>query len=101
MRVGSRMFKRKLSRDGASGDSAGTLAVLRPGQEATIAEIPDSTARAQALRFGMGGGASVLCVSVIPGGPVVLRSGRQEIAIGHGLARRIRIHQEGEALGEW
>lgn len=69
----------------------GTLSVLRPGEHAVIAEIPDDRARAQALRFGMGVGAPVLCVCVIPGGPVVLRSGRQEIAVGRGLARSIRI----------
>ena len=85
---------RNRSRHGRSPETAGTLAVLRPGQEATIAEIPDRTARALAMRFGMGCGACVRCVSVIPGGPVVLRSGRQEIAVGRGLARRIRIHGE-------
>lgn len=79
---------------------ASTLAVLRPGQEATIAEISDDTARAQALRFGMGCGACVRCISVVPGGPVVLRSGRQEIAVGRGLAQRIRIHAENGARSE-
>ncbi len=43
----------------------------------------------------MGEGATVSCVTTLPAGPVVLRSGRQEIAVGRGLARRIRIERLG------
>jgi ferrous iron transport protein A len=64
---------------------------MRAGDQAVIAGIPDDRARAQAVRFGMGVGAAVHCVTTLPGGPVVLRSGRQEIAVGRGLARRISI----------
>lgn len=76
----------------------GTLAGMRAGERAEIVDIPDATARAQALRFGMGAGARVRCVSTIPGGPVVLRAGRQEIAIGRGLARRIAIRPQEVSL---
>lgn len=72
-------------------DLPGTLAALREGESATIATIPDDTARAQALRFGVGEGATVECLNVLPGGPLVLRAGRQEIAVGRGLARRITV----------
>ncbi|MBN1192786.1 MAG: ferrous iron transport protein A [Coriobacteriia bacterium] len=71
----------------------GTLACLTPGNSAVIESIECPNARAQALRFGMGEGATVSCVTVIPSGPLVLRSGRQEIAVGRGLARRIRVRQ--------
>lgn len=71
--------------------SEGTLAGLRAGDRALIAGIADDTARAQATRFGMGEGAQVSCVTALPGGPIIVRSGRQEIAIGRGLARRITI----------
>jgi ferrous iron transport protein A len=81
---------------GACGEHAGTLAFLRRGQDVVIAEIPDDRVRAQAMRFGMGVGASVRCVTALPGGPIVLRLGRQEIAVGRGLARRIRV---GESAG--
>ncbi|MDO8880442.1 MAG: ferrous iron transport protein A [Coriobacteriia bacterium] len=81
---------------GRRGEDPGTLAVLRAGDEAVIAGIHDDCARAQAVRFGMGVGASVHCVTTLPGGPVVLRSGRQEIAVGRGLARRIRIETADE-----
>jgi Fe2+ transport system protein FeoA len=39
----------------------------------------------------MGEGASIECVLTLPGGPVVLRVGRQEIAVGRGLARRVLV----------
>ena len=71
-----------------------TLAALRPGARATIEGIDCPQARAQALRLGMGEGATVSCITSIPAGPVVLRSGRQEVAVGRGLARRIRIGAE-------
>lgn len=76
---------------GRSGEAPGTLAVLRAGEHATIESIEDEKARAQAIRFGMGAGAAVQCVTTLPGGPIVLRSGRQEIAVGRALARQIRI----------
>lgn len=76
-----------------------TLAGLRPGQQAIIEAIDDNVARAQATRFGMGAGATVSCVTTVPGGPVVLRSGRQEIAVGRGLARRIRVQGAGACHG--
>ena len=76
-------------------DIPGTLAALREGECATIGTIPDAVARAQALRFGVGEGATVECLNVLPGGPLVLRTGRQEIAVGRGLARRITVHAPG------
>lgn len=69
----------------------GTLAGMRAGDRVVIRRIADDTARAQAVRFGMGEGAQVSCVTTLPGGPVIVRSGRQEIAIGRGLARRIAV----------
>lgn len=62
-----------------------------------IGAIDDDRARAQAYRFGMGQGARVRCMNVLPAGPIVIRSGRQEIAVGRGLARRIGITSAGEA----
>lgn len=72
-------------------EAVGTLAAVRPGQDVIIGRIEDESARAQALRFGMGEGATVRCMTVVPAGPLVVRSGRQEIAIGRGLARRITV----------
>lgn len=88
--------RRRQHARGQAAEKVRTLAGLRPGQHATIQEIEDSVARAQAVRFGMGAGARVSCVTAVPGGPVVLKSGRQEIAVGRGLARRIQV-QHAEA----
>lgn len=82
------------------GRQEGWLSSLRPGDVAVIREIHDDRARAVALRFGVGTGALVSCVSTVPGGPVVLMSGRQEIAFGRGLACRIRVDQPKGAVGD-
>ena len=68
-----------------------TLDTVRGGDDFEVLGIDDGQARVSALRFGMAEGALVSCVTRIPAGPVVLRSGRQEIAVGRNLARRIRV----------
>jgi ferrous iron transport protein A len=79
------------------GDS--TLDMTRPGDEFEIVEVGDERARMHALRFGMAEGARVSCVTRVPAGPIVLKCGRQEIAVGRHLARRIRVrrYQQGVA----
>jgi Fe2+ transport system protein FeoA len=69
------------------------LDTLRAGDEFEIVSIDDSGARVHALRFGMAEGACAQCVTRIPAGPLVLRSGRQEIAVGRSLAKRIRVRR--------
>lgn len=64
---------------------------VRAGDVFEIVCIEDEAARLSALRFGMAEGAVVSCVTKIPAGPVVLRSGRQEIAVGRGIARGICV----------
>lgn len=91
--------RRRRHRHGQGAERGWTLAGLRPGQQAVIDTIEDSVARAQATRFGMGAGALVSCVTTVPGGPIVLRSGRQEIAVGRGLARRITVQGQGVGHG--
>lgn len=65
----------------------------RTGEQLQIMEVGDEHARMQALRFGMAEGACVTCVTRIPAGPLVLKSGRQEIAIGRALAKRIQVRR--------
>ncbi|WP_432822100.1 FeoA family protein [Trichloromonas sp.] len=67
------------------------LSELRRGQAATVALIPDETLRAQLLRFGIATGSRVLCHAKLPFGPVVLRFGGQEIALGRQLAEQIKV----------
>lgn len=70
-----------------------TLAHARQGDELEILEVGGEHARIQALRFGMAEGACVTCVTRIPAGPLVVRSGRQEIAVGRHLAHQIRVRR--------
>jgi Fe2+ transport system protein FeoA len=74
-----------------------TLADARTGERFTITSVDDEHARVTALRFGMAEGACVQCVARIPAGPIVLKSGRQEIAVGRELAKRITVRQHEEA----
>lgn len=70
-----------------------TLDCVRRGDKIEIVSVNDTAARVQALRFGMCEGASVECVTKIPAGPLVIKSGRQEIAVGRSLAKRINVRR--------
>lgn len=70
---------------------------MRPGDTFVVAEVPEGEARVTALRFGMAEGTCAQCATRIPAGPIVLRAGRQEIAVGRSLARRIRVRHTGRA----
>ena len=63
----------------------------RRGQIIKILSIADSIMRAQAIRFGISEGEVVRCEEVLPAGPVVLKKNNQEIAVGRGLASKIRV----------
>jgi len=64
---------------------------LRRGQSATIGNIEKEHLRVQLLRFGITTGCQVSCHTNIPFGPVVLKYGKQEIALGRELARQVSI----------
>lgn len=68
-----------------------TLLEARSGIPLRILEIPDDTARAQCIRFGIGEGAMLDESERLSGGPVVVRCGNQEICVGRALARRIVV----------
>lgn len=67
------------------------LADALPGQAFIITAIEDSFARLQAIRFGIAEGARAVCQTKLPGGPVVVRKGKQEMALGRNLANRIEV----------
>lgn len=79
--------------DPTSNEAHHTLDLARRGDEMIVLAVDDPTARIHALRFGMGEGACVSCVTKIPAGPVILKSGRQEIAVGRDLAKRIKVRK--------
>ena len=70
-----------------------TLDQARRGDCMLVLGVDDPDARIRAIRFGMAEGAEIQCVTRIPAGPIVLRSGRQEIAVGRELAKRITVKQ--------
>ena len=67
---------------------------LRRGQWGRVLRIPDENLRVQLLRFGIHDGARVCCHARLPFGPVVLRYGGQEIALGREVARGIEIQTD-------
>lgn len=70
-----------------------SLSTARKGEHFEIVAVDDEHARVQAMRFGMSEGACVECITRIPAGPIVLKSGRQEIAVGRSLAERIHVRK--------
>lgn len=68
-----------------------TLAEVRRGQTIRIRDIDSAEVRSQALRLGLGVGATAVCQAIVPRGPIVLARARQEIAIGRQLAHAIHI----------
>jgi Fe2+ transport system protein FeoA len=70
-----------------------TLDCAVRGEKLEIISVDDKDARVQALRFGVVEGANVECVTKIPAGPLVIKSGRQEIAVGRALAKRISVRR--------
>jgi Fe2+ transport system protein FeoA len=77
-------------------DEACTLDKAKRGDCMVVTSVDDVSARMHAIRFGMAEGAKVTCVTRIPAGPIVLRSGRQEIAVGRELAKRISVRHVSE-----
>jgi len=70
-----------------------TLDCVHKGDRIEIISVDDAHARVQALRFGVAEGACVECVTRVPAGPLVIKSGRQEIAVGRSLAKRINVRR--------
>lgn len=68
-----------------------TLAEVTRGQTVRIREIESAEVRSQAMRLGLGVGATAVCQAIIPRGPIVLARARQEIAIGRQLAQAIHV----------
>lgn len=68
-----------------------TLHDARAGDRLRIESIADPNFRLLALRMGIGEGEEIACEEVIPDGPVLVRRHRQTVAVGRGLAQRIRV----------
>ena len=67
------------------------LSETSAGQWLKIHSIPDGDYHPQFVRLGIHEGQRVRCLERLPGGTIVLQKNRQQIAVGHLLARLIRV----------
>ena len=74
-----------------------SLVELKKGETATVTEVPAGEIRHQLLRFGIAPGCRVKCHARMPLGPVVVRFGGQEIALGREIARQVLVCRGGKA----
>ena len=67
---------------------------LKKGQTGTITELPDGKRVKQKLKeMGLRLGMDISITQVMPmSGPVIIRAGQTQIAIGHSMASRIKIN---------
>lgn len=68
-----------------------TIDKMKKGQVAKIKRFNEDSMKGFAMRLGLDDGATVCCHEVIPAGPIILKKGHQEIAVGRNLARKIEI----------
>lgn len=64
-----------------------------------IVALPAGVVRSQFIRFGIVEGETVECLLRLPGGTVVIRKNRQEIAIGRALARQVLVRPQNGRRG--
>jgi Fe2+ transport system protein FeoA len=70
------------------------LILVRAGNLVKIISVPKGTLRAQFIRLGISEGERVTCLERLPGGTIVIQKNRQQIALGHKLAREILVQVE-------
>ena len=72
-------------------DKTVSLYSSETGQWVRIVSMPHGTLRAQFIRVGISEGERVRCLERLPGGTIVLQKNRQQIAVGHQLAKQIFV----------
>jgi Fe2+ transport system protein FeoA len=73
-----------------------TLDQARVGEDCFIGAINDPDTAMIAMRLGVSEGERVTVISRIPGGPVVIRQGERELALGRSLCQSIEIQAQPE-----
>lgn len=74
-----------------------TLDEASVGETLTVTAINNSQTATIAMRLGIAEGETVQVTSKVPGGPLVVRRGRTEIALGRELCREIEVKPQGVA----
>ena len=70
-----------------------TLDKVARGNKVRITKINNRDMKTQAIRIGLYEGADFLCSERLVGGPIILRSRMQEVAIGRRLAEGIEVEK--------
>ena len=68
-----------------------SLNTIKTGEIIKIVSIPHGLVGAQFVRLGIHAGEKLHCLERLPGGTVVLRKNRRQIAIGRELAKQIYV----------
>ncbi len=79
-----------------SGEKVRPLEEIRAGQWVKIISLPVGVLYAQFIRLGFHEGQRVKCLERLPGGTVVLQKNRQQVAVGHLLAKSIYVVSESD-----
>lgn len=83
-----------------SGHTSLTLAQAKPGKTYRIVRVEGQRCRENLMRMGLAGGSLVKCSISISHGPVVVRHGRSDIAVGNGMAQHIVVEPAGVQIPE-
>jgi Fe2+ transport system protein FeoA len=67
------------------------LSQAKTGDRLTVVQIPPGLVRAQLLRLGISEGCELTCVLTIPAGPVVVRQGNLDVALGRKTAAEVQV----------
>ena len=70
-----------------------TLEQAHVGDTLRITRITDPETAMMAMRLGVSEGETLSLASIVPGGPVVIRRGAMEIALGRALCRGIEVER--------
>lgn len=73
----------------------GVLAEAKHGDVVEVVDVADPGVRIQCVRLGLQVGSKLECIRSLPEGPVVVRCGTCELAIGHPIASCIRVRSMG------
>ncbi len=72
-----------------------TLDKAQVGDNLCITDISDPQTAIMAMRLGICKGETLSVCSKIPGGPLVVRRGHMEIALGRALCKKITVTEVG------
>jgi Fe2+ transport system protein FeoA len=70
-----------------------TLDKANGGESLTVLEVPANDLHASLLRLGIEKGARITCILKMPSGPVVVRHGNTDVALGRHIAAQIEVQK--------